>query len=445
MAGLDNTNEEIVVRNDKNEKSGETSLMKQDQNVHSGLHSHKMGIFHWPRLVTSITVLSVVFLFQPVRHANAAETMPYWPSGAPILASSPPLCFHSVGPNEQIKPGMFDVKYFFNPWWTMARFSISDEVLARHSISREMLQRLTLLDGHFDSLVITEPYYIVNDKRYTHLDWEAAVNELPPFRARLPEAIWLWTRQESIAEKAERIKAIYRFDRKMLQVSFEKDQDRELGSLVGYRVYSSTDVVPMLWHMLIMEPTDDTEDPWIPIVSYNTNGVWTPHREGREAGPNDRLGASIAARLGNTPLPLFSLIDTDSASNKAQIKNPLCRWDLLMECPIPWRKKPALFYYNAVVYNATGLIEVFPEGTPAICGFPVFAQPDGRFWIIPPMSPNNELHNISCSAAIDTNQDNAPDLLLMDWYGDESCGSAILLIDDKDLYFILSSGGFYYA
>jgi hypothetical protein len=73
----------------------------------------------------------------------------------------------------------------------------------------------------------------------------------------------------------------------------------------------------------------------------------------------------------------------------------------------------------------------------------LLVRADGRVWVIPPDSRTTMLDSVNIDAAVDINQDQMPDLVVLDWTQGEGYGAILLLLDDAGAFVVSSTGGYY--
>jgi hypothetical protein len=403
---------------------------------------------------------------------EAAETLKEQPSPsskAVIVSSSPPLSYHSIGPSEKAVGQVFDVTHETDPWG-MIRLSVPEPVLKRHGMDERALQNMTLVYGGCGGWVVEEADCI-RFAECGYLNPKDVQSKIPPLPCPRPHEVWLWIEPGSPPIRSATIEEVVgRLDTdsdcaRYLDLKFENEgpEGPEV-SLLGWKTYSSADPVPTHWRML---PQTGSAEEALPDIGHlkdiyaHRSALWNrsagqpPDIDDLESirallsgdikeGRSDRLSSDIGARLGRMTIPRSHWKDKENdPDNWEPVTAKVEKWELRLCDLVPWRKSPALFHYRAYVHEATGPLRIGTINGLSEFGVDLFARPDGRFWIIPPMDTGRMFDKFICLGSIDTNQDGEPDLLLFDWTQGESYGGVLLLLDETDIYLVMSTGGHY--
>ena len=361
-----------------------------------------------------------------------------------------PLVLRSVDWDSRIADGFLDVTYPISPWGAGCRFPIPESVLERHDLKQEDLSKMVLLyDGCFRDWYFGGPV----DNRRTYLLEEPGGMEFgtsyekdpppPPLTAPFPDRLVVWIEENthprvfsSSSEESPPVEEVGPIPNEACaryRVLHLRDR-RETPSppvLLGYKLDEGNQTLPD-WEMmrLCQEKQENTLASEV-CLSVSVGLVGESFEEGRDSLFRSLKGAEVPWGLWESDLGKL-----DGEIPRQRIEEATGRASPLI---INTRDNP-VFASIAVSYRDIDDPSFRDDNSQSLV---VFANSMHRFWVLPPMHPGYTWNHGRIEGALDTNADDFPDIVLMEWSRFEGYGAVAFLLDGENLFFLQAGGGYY--
>lgn len=377
----------------------------------------------------------------------SAEGNSQGPVGSAFVATEritllPPFKFLPSTPGQDPATIVLDVTGSICVWGGPSRFTVPEAVLSRHGLTRETLARLVIVYGGCRSAkacFLADPRYVVEEET-THGPDGSVASAIPPLPNSLPYKVLQWTEERAAPDRTVGVEEVvgdlgYRGLCRFCRVLLEKEGPfPEVAA--GYLAATEGDAPPPSWRMLyIMKKEGRRAFHDAPVGAYPD-----PISQG-----GDPLAERITKSLHGKLIPQSKWLEEEQEMDRNEPLSKRVRMERVtvrVDNHIPM-DDPKLFHYSVIPEDATGTLPIHGDGYDLDFAFDCFAEPDGRFWVVPPMESGRMFEVFNIVAALDTNTDNRPDLLIVEWAQGEGFGSAILLQDHDGLFLVASGGGYY--